>query len=117
MKHSEFVDYLCEQLAPIGPVRAKRMFGGYGLFMDDLMFGLIADDVLYFKTDDQNRPHYEKLGLPPFSFTKKDKVISMSYSQAPEDIIEDPQQLCTWGNDAYGAALRSANNKKKKNSK
>ncbi|GLQ32595.1 TfoX/Sxy family protein [Litoribrevibacter albus] len=113
MSHSEFADYLCEQLMPIGPVRAKRMFGGYGLFLDDLMFGLIADDVLYLKTDELTRPNFESLGLEPFSYSKKDKVVSLSYSQAPEDAIEDPHLLCEWANAAFGAALRSANNKKK----
>lgn len=119
MSNSEFSNYLCEQLMPIGPVRAKRMFGGYGLFLDDLMFGLIADDVLYLKTDDQTRPDFEELGLEPFTYAKKDKVVSLSYSQAPEDAMEDSRLLCEWANQAYGAALRSASarskNYKKKN--
>jgi len=114
MSKSEFSDYLCEQLIPIGPVSAKRMFGGYGLFLDDLMFGLIAGDVLFLKTDHQTQPDYDAQGLPPFSYTKKDQKVSLSYYQVPEDAMDDARLLCEWANNAYGAALRSANNKKKK---
>ncbi|GAA3925946.1 TfoX/Sxy family protein [Litoribacillus peritrichatus] len=117
MKNSEFVDYLCEQLMTVGPVRSKRMFGGFGLFMDELMFGLVADDILYLKTDDQTRGNFEALGLEPFRFQKGDKLIALSYSQAPEEALEQPHLLCEWANEAYGAALRSAKpnkNKKKK---
>ncbi|MGI9286664.1 MAG: TfoX/Sxy family protein, partial [Pseudomonadales bacterium] len=45
----EFVNFLLEQLSPIGPVRARGMFGGHGVYLEDLMFGLIADETLYFK--------------------------------------------------------------------
>lgn len=113
MKHSEFADYLCEQLSPIGPVSAKRMFGGYGLFLDGLMFGLIASDILYLKTDSQTKPQFDALELEPFRYSKGEKEVALSYSQAPDEAIEDMAQLCEWANDAYGAALRSANNKKK----
>ena len=51
---SEFVEHILEVLEPCGTIRAKRMFGGYGLYRDELFFGLVADDVLYLKTDDQS---------------------------------------------------------------
>lgn len=48
---NEFVEYLLELLEPSGGVRAKAMFGGFGIYRDNLMFGLVADDILYFKVD------------------------------------------------------------------
>lgn len=39
----EYVDYLLDQLAPLGAVRARAMFGGYGIYLDRLMFALVAD--------------------------------------------------------------------------
>ncbi len=80
--------------------------------MDDLMFGLVADDVLYLKTDTQTKSKYDELGLEPFCYSRGEKVIALSYSQAPEETLEQPQQLCEWANEAYGAALRSAKKKK-----
>ena len=63
---NEFVEYTLELLADLGAVRARSMFGGYGLYLDDLMFGIIADDVVYFKVDDTNRDIFLSAGLEPF---------------------------------------------------
>lgn len=64
---SEFVEYLLELMKPIGAVRAKRMFGGYGLFLEGLMFALVADDRLYFKVGDSNLADFEQRGLGAFT--------------------------------------------------
>ena len=55
----EFVAFVVESLRPLGPVSARRMFGGHGIFLDGVMFGLIADDQLYLKADEENRAAYE----------------------------------------------------------
>ena len=67
----EYLDYLLDLLAPLGPVQAKRMFGGAGLFLDGTMFGLIVDDVLYLKADGQTRGAFEARSLGPFTYRKK----------------------------------------------
>ena len=108
MKHDEFVSFLVDTLQSIGPVEAKRMFGGYGLFLGGLMFGLVADNSLYLKADDESKAEFEALGLEPFTYYKKGKPFSMSYYQAPEDALEDPDAMNLWGNTAYSAALRAA---------
>ena len=53
---SDFVDFLLEGLQPLGAVSARRMFGGYGIYCEGVMFGLVADDALYLKVDATNRP-------------------------------------------------------------
>lgn len=111
--NDEFVNYLEEFLQTIGPVQAKRMFGGYGLFLGGLMFALIADDTLYFKVDDENRPDFESLGLEAFSYEKKGKPFKLSYYQCPEEAIENQLMITEWGNKAYAAALRAAAKKAK----
>lgn len=108
-RRSEFVDYLLELLAPLGGVSAKRMFGGHGLFRDGLMFGLVADDVLYLKTDVGNRADFESRGLSPFAYERTGKpAIVMSYHRAPEDVLEDSELMCDWAGKACAAARRSA---------
>jgi DNA transformation protein len=108
---SEFVSYVIESLRPLGAVSARRMFGGYGVFKDGLMFALVADDQLYLKVDDANRSAYEAAALAPFSYRSKGKAIQLSYHEAPSEGFDDPDVLCAWARDAYAAALRTKRSK------
>ncbi len=110
---SDFVEYVLELLAPLKKVRARKMFGGYGIYRESVMVGLVADDVLYLKVDQETIPDYEVLGLVPFVYEKKGKKMAMSYYQAPEDAVDSSSVLCEWAEKAYRAALRA---KKKKTS-
>ncbi|MDH3725633.1 MAG: TfoX/Sxy family protein, partial [Thermoleophilia bacterium] len=67
----EFAEHVVDLLQAMGPVDARSMFGGYGIFLDGLMFGLIADEVLYLKVDEENRPEFEELGLGAFVYEGK----------------------------------------------
>ena len=115
---AEFSEFLKEQLAAFGPVDVRRMFGGAGLFRDGLMFGLIADDVLYFKVDDDNTARFEEEGLDHFTYTTKkgDKGL-MSYRRAPERRLDDADEMTEWASDAFAAALRADRKKSKKKTK
>lgn len=113
-ERSEFVEYLLEMLAPCGPVRARAMFGGYGIYLGELAIGLVADDVFYLKADDGNRPEFEALGLGAFSYSRQGREIVMSYFEVPPDAIDDPDELCRWARQAYDAAGRSEKPKKPK---
>ncbi|MCB5184718.1 TfoX/Sxy family protein [Methylobacillus gramineus] len=104
---SEFVTYLQEMLQDLGSLHARRMFGGYGLYHDGLMFALIADDTLYLKADDESRPHFEALGLPCFEYRRQERIVKMSYYQAPADMLEEREQATLWAKRAYAAALRA----------
>jgi DNA transformation protein len=110
---SEFVHFAVESLQPLGPVMAKRMFGGHGIFLHDVMFALVAWDTLYFKVDEVNRPAYDARGLEPFSYTgQQGRPMNMSYCEAPPEGLDDPDILCEWGREAYAAALRASKSKK-----
>lgn len=107
MAVSEFVENLREVFALFGPVQMRRMFGGYGVFHDGLMFGLVADDVLYLKADATSSGKFERLGLEQFEYRKGSKVVRMSYYMAPEDIFDNPGEARLWADLAFEAALRS----------
>ena len=83
------------------------MFGGYGLFVDKLMFGLVADNTLYLKVDNSSKSNFKDLDLQPFTYVKNNKPTEMSYYQTPEEIYEDGEQAGIWFNRAYAAAIRS----------
>ena len=59
---SEYLDYVMEKLSPLGQIKSRAMFGGYGIFHEGVMFALIADDNLYFKVNESNRDDYRKAG-------------------------------------------------------
>ena len=109
----EFVSYVVELMQGIGPVRAKSMFGGHGIFLEDLMFGLVVDSTLYLKTDNETENDYKEKGLEAFTYNKKGKEFKMSYYQAPEETLEDIEEMNSWANKAYSTALRAASMKRK----
>jgi DNA transformation protein len=106
MRHpDQLTAYVQELLAPIGPVAAKRMFGGVGLFHGGLMFGLIARQTLFLKVGDTNRPAYQAAGEAPFSYdTKQGQHTIASYWRCPPEHLDDPDSLIAWVRDSIAAA-------------
>lgn len=90
---NQFVQFCLELLAPSGHVTARAMFGGHGLYRDRAIFGLIADDRLYFKTDDTTRHLYEQYHAEPFTYSKQGKKYQMSYYEVPVEVMENPGEL------------------------
>ncbi len=56
---NESIDYLHEVFDAFGPIRMRRMFGGWGIYHDGLMFGLYSSGRLYLKTDAYNVAQFE----------------------------------------------------------
>ena len=110
-EEKEFTSRVVNLMQSIGPVSAKFMFGGYGIFLEGLMFGLIADSVLYLKGDKETENEFRAKGLEKFTYIKKGKEFKMSYYQAPEEVLEDEEVMHSWAAKAYNAALRSASKK------
>lgn len=110
----ELVSYVVDLMQSIGPVYAKSMFGGHGIFLDGLMFGLIADSVLYLKADTETVNEFIDRDLEAFTYNKKGKQLKMRYYQAPDEALEDGEVMSLWANNAYSVALRAASEKHKK---
>lgn len=112
---AEFSAYLEELFEPFGPVRLRRMFGGAGLFYGDVMFALVADDVLYFKVDDGTREDFTAAGKGPFVYQSKDGPRSLkNYYELPEGVLEDTDALREFSRRAIDVALAAARAKKPK---
>lgn len=112
-RRDEFADLVCELLSPMGEVRARRMFGGYGVYCDGVMMALIADEVLYLRTDERTRTAYEAEGLPPFR-PFPDKPMTMPYHRPPDSVLDDGEDMLAWARPAHEAALRAQAAKKPK---
>lgn len=104
---TEFVDFLHEVFRQFGPITTRKMFGGFGVYHQEIMFGLVADDELYLKTDKHNLIEFTQRDLAAFVYDKQGKPVSMSYHQAPEEIYDDPEVAVFWANLAFDAALRA----------
>ena len=114
---SQFVEYLHEVFERIGPIGIRKMFGGYGIYRNELMFGLVAEDTLYLKADAVNAGFFEKEGLGQFGYSKDGRTIKMSYYEAPDGIMDDREQAAIWARRSIDAALRSQAPKKKSRSR
>ena len=104
-----FAEFLREQLAPLGRVTMRRMFGKTGVFCDGVMLGMVADDTLYFRVDDENRAAFKEAeSSPPLNYEKQGRTIDLSFWRAPERLLDDPDELVAWARVALAAARRVA---------
>jgi DNA transformation protein len=101
-----FVEFVVEQLDPVGPITSKRMFGGVGLYAGDLFFALVAGDVLYLKGDDATRGAREAAGARPFQpYPDRPRGKgTMQYYSVPAAILEDGDALLAWAKQAIAIA-------------
>ena len=106
-----FLAFLLDQLVDVDAVIAKRMFGGVGLYSNDLFFAIVYDEVVYFKVDDVNRGDYERAGMKPFK-PYADRPMTMQYYEVPVAVLEDAGELGAWARRAVAAAERKPKAKK-----
>ena len=102
----EFLNFVMEKLLPIGDIRSRAMFGGYGIFHEGLMFSLIAEDTLYFKVNDSNRDIYEKAESKPFPH-------GISYWEVPTEVLEDNAKFHEWAKISIEIAQKVAKKRRK----
>lgn len=102
----DFMDFACELFSGLGPTRARRMFGGAGVYAHDVMFALIADDVIYIKADGALAEDLAAEGCELFVFTPKSgEPAEMGYRRLPEAAMDDPAEAAAWGRRALDLAL------------
>lgn len=113
IKTNAFLSYILDKLEAVGQVHARMMFGGYGLFMHEIMFGIVIYDELYFKVGDNNRPDFEDVSTGPLIYAGKHKPVTLSYWRVPEYVIEKEIVFQRWVEAAYKAAIDAQEGKKK----
>ena len=111
---SELVDSLPDLFHGLGSIRTKRMFGGHGVYADEVFFAWVVKDVLYLKGDAITAPYFAERGLERFEYVKDGEVMKMAFYQAPAEVLEDPDEALRWGRYAIEAALRAEQKKKKR---
>jgi DNA transformation protein and related proteins len=103
-----FVEHCRELLSAIGMVRSKRMFGGWGFYVDGLFLALMANERLYLKVDDSTQARFAAVGCEPFSYDGYGKPVTMRYWTVPAKALESPALMQPWARLAMQAALNAA---------
>lgn len=102
---TSYREYVADQLAPLGDVVIKRMFGGAGLYFEGKMFGLIDDDTVFLRVDDETRAEFVERHMPALRPVASDPgKVSQNYYQLPVEVLEDSEALLIWARRAVVAA-------------
>lgn len=100
-----FVLHACELLSCLGPCKAVRMFGGYGLSVDGMNVGLVIEDTLYLKSNALTVPQWLAAGGRPFEYEARGKTVQVKYHTPPDDALESPALMAPWARLALEAAV------------
>jgi DNA transformation protein len=99
MRPDGFAAFVHDQLSDLDGLVSRRMFGGTGLYLDDVFFGIIYSDRLYFRVSDETVDEYKKREMKPFKpFAGKSG--SKRYYEVPLEILESPVDLVRWARKA-----------------
>jgi DNA transformation protein len=108
------ISWVTEALEPLGAVTMRRMMGGATLYLDGVVFAILADGDLWFKADAASDAIWDAEDCPRFTFEMGGKTGSMNYRRAPSDVHDDAEAMQHWARLAVEAGLRGAAKKRPK---
>lgn len=104
-----------KHLAPLGAVTMRKMMGAATLYLDGVIFAVLDESELWFKSDAETNAIWDAEGCERFSFTLKDGTVeSMNYRRAPADVYDDAEAMQRWARLAREAGTRAASTRKKR---
>lgn len=99
-RNRELVERLVDDLAGLddAEVRSKAMFGGHGIFADDVMFAMVTSDGrACLRVGDENLEDFTSRGAERFHER-------MPYHRVPDEVLDDGAELRRWAATALGVA-------------
>ncbi len=105
---SSLASYVAEQLAPLGRISSRAIFGGVGVFIDERLLAIVMGDKLYLHTDKSNLDDYVARGMQQFKPYPNAFDLTTDHHEVPPDIVQDAEQLKIGGERALTAAIESA---------
>ncbi len=105
---SSLASHVTEQLSFLGSISNRVIFSAIGIFIDERLLGIVADDVLYLHTGPSNRDDYLSRGCRQFKPYPNAYNLTTDHHQVPDEIVNDPEQLKVWGERALSAAIEAA---------
>ncbi len=108
----QYINHIKEVFRDFSPITTRRMFGGYGIYHEGIMFALVANEQLYLKADNSIKHYFEELKQSQFEYKRGNKLIKISYYLAPTNVLEDPEQATIWGRRSFIVAKQQYKPKK-----
>ena len=102
----DLVRWYAELLVPLGAVRTRAMFGGHGIYVDELFVAIVVGEMLYLKADAATAARFQAAGSEPFVVESRGRKTTMNFWRTPAQALESPAAMMPWGRLAMGAATR-----------
>lgn len=99
MKANSFQEFVADQLEDIPGFKFRRMFSGFGIYSDEVFFGIINGERLYFHINDQSKKRYEDAGMTFFTAPGSKKPLRLYY-EVPPSVLEDRREAVFWAREA-----------------
>ena len=103
----QFVDHALDLLSGVGPVQARAMFGGHGIYFKGAMFALLDDDALFIKVDDATKPRFVGAGCKQWVYPSPKGPMAMGYFRPPDAAMEDAEAMLPWAKLGVEASARA----------
>lgn len=86
---TEFIDFVCSQIAGAGMIRAKKMFGDYCIYVDEKPALLVCDNIVYIKKHDAIAKfmHDAECGFP-YDGAKEHYIIDIDHRKEAVNVIK-----------------------------
>lgn len=99
----EFTEYILHQLSQSGDIRSRKMFGGVGIYLDNVFCAIIgSSNTFYLRVGDSNIDMFKQAGMRRFPSSKG---AGMPYYEVPDSVTEDMDELTRWAQAATQAAI------------
>jgi DNA transformation protein and related proteins len=98
------VEQFIRRATPLGPVVARPMFGGYGFYLEGMIFAIEADGAIWLKVDAESKIEFVAAGSRPFVYEGKKRPVEMPYWSVPADADAN---FMHWAKLALASARRS----------
>ena len=104
----QYIAFISEQLAQVGRVSTRRMFGCMGFYVEGVFCAIVnRDNECFLRTGPNNIADFIAAEAPQFMDT-------MPYYQVPEQVLESGEDMAAWTAKARAAALAAQSKKPKK---
>ncbi|USD66264.1 TfoX/Sxy family DNA transformation protein [Vibrio sp. SCSIO 43136] len=77
----------------LGTIKSRSMFGGFGVFADEVMFALVVGETLYIRADSVKAQYYREQGLEPYVYKKRGFPVVTKYFAVPQEQWQNPSDI------------------------
>ena len=85
----DFIEYVCEQIAGVGEIRYKKMFGEYMVYVNNKPILLVCDDTVFIKMLDALAEEMKEADTAnPYKGAKEHYILDIDNKELSRKVIE-----------------------------